>query len=95
MSKHTPRKARWTQVNAKEYRAAFGVVQYRAGAWEGTVLYELRQGGASGELDPPWEPQSTPAGRFKRPRNAMISVEDKAREILRRHKEQVRIAIED
>jgi hypothetical protein len=35
------------------------------------------------------------AGRFKRPRNAMIAVEDKAREILRRNLDKVKVAIDD
>src|SRR5262249_13160629 len=84
MSKHAARKARWTQVSAKEYRAPFGVVRYVAGAWEGTVRYEL-------ESDDAWHAETAFAGRFKRPRNAMISVEDKARE-LGRKRAKVRIA---
>lgn len=40
MSRHTPRKERWTQVSAKEYRSAFGMVCYKAGAWEGAVVFE-------------------------------------------------------
>jgi hypothetical protein len=87
VSKHEPRKDRWTQNSSREHRSAFGVVQFRQGAWEGEVHYEL-QDEATGE----WLPQSASAGRFKRPRNAMISVEDKATEIRRRYGERVRIA---
>lgn len=88
MSKHASRKSRWSRLNAKEYRSAFGVVLYRAGAWEGTVLYE-----ALGEGDHPvWQPLSAPAGRFKRPRNAMIAVEDKATELSRRLADRGRVA---
>ena len=91
MTKHVPRSARWTRLNAKEYRADFGVVRYRAGAWEGTVMYEAR------DEDPaaPWRAETASAGRFKRPRNAMISVEDKAREIRRRQGDNARVAIAD
>ena len=90
MSRHKSRKERWTQVNAKEYRAAFGLVQYKAGAWEGTVQFELWH-----EEEPEWRAEQTYVGRFKRPRNAMIAVEDKAREILRREKEKVKVEIDD
>ena len=90
MSRHISRKERWTKVNAKEYRAAFGVVRYRAGAWEGTVVYESWR-----EDQPPWQAEEAFAGRFKRPRNAMIAVEDKARRILRTHLDKVKVAIDD
>ena len=88
MSRHTSRKARWTQINAKEYRAAFGVVCYKAGAWEAMVHYEAW----NSESQPAWQAEQTFAGRYKRPRNAMMAVEDKAREILRQQGERVRIA---
>lgn len=88
MSRHTSRKERWTQVSAKEYRAAFGVVRYRAGAWEGTVIYERWREDAT----PRWQAEETYAGRFKRPRNAMMSVEDKARQIMRLMGEKVKVA---
>ena len=90
MSRHSSRKERWTLLNAKEYRSAFGVVRYRAGAWEGEVSYERWDEEAS----PRWQPSHLAAGRFKRPRNAMIAVEDKAREILRKHQDKVKVAIE-
>ena len=90
MSRHTSRKERWTQVSAKEHRAAFGVVRYHAGAWEGTVVYQQSHG------DDPlsWKAEEMYVGRFKRPRNAMIAVEDKAREIARRHGDQMKVEID-
>jgi hypothetical protein len=92
MSKHTSRKSRWTQVDAKEYRATCGVVRYRAGAWEGAVHYELLDT-ESADAVLVWHPATAPAGRFKRPRNAMISVEDKAKEIARRYQDKVRFTM--
>ena len=91
MSRHTSRKERWTQISAKEYRAPFGVVRYLKRAWEGTVVFEAwnEQG------EPPWEAKEEYAGRFKRPRNAMIAVEDKAREILRKGGDKVKVAIDE
>jgi hypothetical protein len=89
MSRHMSRKERWTQVNAKEYRAAFGSVRYVKRAWEGTVLYESWHKGETAA----WRAEAAFAGRFKRPRNAMIAVEDKAREIARIHGDNVKVAI--
>jgi len=95
MSKHEPRKSRWTQLNAKEYRAAFGVVRYHAGAWEGSVSYDLRQPPQEDGAEIVWQPRNVSTGRFKRPRNAMLSVEEQARLLLRRHGADVRIAFRD
>jgi hypothetical protein len=92
MSKHIPRKARWTQISSKEYRSAFGVVHYHAGAWEGTLQYELRD--TLDDTMESWRPANESAGRFKRPRNAMMAVEDKAREIRRRYHNQARVTFE-
>ena len=39
-------------------RSAFGVVQYRAGAWEGTVVYQMR----TGETEP-WQDEAATAGQ--------------------------------
>jgi hypothetical protein len=90
MSKHTPRASRWTQLNAKEYRSAFGTVCYRRGAWEGTVVYELWQE-TPGECH--WLAQSCDAGRYKRPRNAMMAVEEKARRIKTEFRDRVRMGL--
>ncbi len=88
MSKHTPRKDRWTQISAKEYRSTFGVVEYRAGAWEGRLIYMHWQ-----HETEEWTTESAPAGRFKRPRNAMIAVEDKAKEVQRRLGDEAKVAL--
>ena len=92
MSKHTPRSSRWVRVSASEYRSVFGVVVYRAGAWEGTLFYEMR---APDEGAPGLKRVSVPAGRYKRPRNAMMGVEDRAREVRRLHGDQVAVAFTD
>jgi hypothetical protein len=89
MSRHTSRRERWTEISAKEHRSAFGWVRYRAGAWEGTVVYEKR------DEQGLWHEMNEQVGRFKRPRNAMIAVEDKAREISRRNGEMVKVEIDD
>ncbi len=89
MSKHHSRRSRWVQINAKEYRSTFGVVRYHAGAWEGAVQYEEW---LAEEEHPAWVARTAAAGRFKRPRNAMIGVEEKARDTARRLKERGRVA---
>jgi len=91
MSKHTPRKARWTRLSAKEYRAEYGVVRYQAGAWIGTLVYDVAERGVS-ETEIVWRKEQSTTGRYKRPRNAMMAVEDKAREIARRPQNQARVA---
>ncbi|HZT82524.1 MAG TPA: hypothetical protein VFA26_20010 [Gemmataceae bacterium] len=91
MSRHTPRSSRWARVSAKEHRSAFGAVRYHAGAWEGTVSYEVFR---PGDPEPAWHAETAPAGRFKRPRNAMMAVEDRAREIRRQGMDGVRVAFE-
>jgi len=95
MSKHVPRKARWTQVSPKEYRAVFGVVRYHARAWEGTVFYELREQNAPDGAIVRWRPEMMTVGRYKRPRNAMMAVEERAREVRRRYQDQVRIVFDE
>src|SRR5262245_21308397 len=94
MSRHVPRKARWTHLNAKEYRAEYGVVRFEAGAWIGTLIYEMAERGVS-ESEIVWRKEQFTTGRYKRPRNAMMAVEDKAREIRRHHGEKVRVAFKD
>jgi hypothetical protein len=95
MSKHTSRKARWTQINAKEFRSAFGVVCYRAGAWEGTVFYDLWEPSVLSDVEFFWHSHRSLTGRFKRPRNAMMAMEDRARELCRRHQDGIRIAFKE
>lgn len=86
MSRHIPRSARWSSYGPNEHRSAVGRVHYRSGQWWAEVTFQL--------LEPThqaWQPAETwSLGRFKRPRNAMMAVEDKARELENRHGSQVR-----
>jgi hypothetical protein len=92
MSKHSSRKSRWTQVNAKEYRALFGTVRYHAGAWEGVVRYDLWIDEPPDSVGAWRSHQDVVAGRFKRPRNAMMAVEEQALQLQRAHQKRIRIA---
>ncbi len=86
MSKHVSRASRWSRHGPNEQRSAVGRVYYQAGQWFAVVAYQVAQPEAPGAAEPvPEGPQVWALGRFKRPRNAMIAVEDKARELQRRH----------
>jgi hypothetical protein len=85
MTRHVPRKSRWSAFGPNEHRSALGRVFFRNGQWFAELVYVV--------LDPeqkaPPEKQTWSAGLFKRPRNAMIALEDKATELMRRHGEAV------
>jgi hypothetical protein len=81
MSKHVSRAARWSRHGPNEQRAAYGRVYFRAGSWHAVVTYQL----PAPPGEPPPAPQTWDVANFKRARNAMIAVEDKARELERRH----------
>lgn len=85
MTKHIPRKARWLQLGPNEYRTGEGRVYFRAGQWFAEVHYRVHdpESTAAAEL------QTWLAGKFKRPRNAMIALEDRVTELRRRHGAQV------
>jgi hypothetical protein len=83
MTRHIPRKERWSRLGPNEYRSAWGRVYFRAGQWWGSLVYRVADP-ATHDLD---ERQTWEAGRFKRPRNAMIALEDKVTELQRRHGE--------
>jgi hypothetical protein len=85
MTKHIPRKARWSQLGANEHRCAEGRVYFRAGQWFAELHYRVNDpdAGAPGAL------QTWLAGKFKRPRNAMISLEDHVTELRRHHRDNV------
>jgi hypothetical protein len=86
MTKHTPRKDRWDRHGPNEYRCLFGRVFFRAGQWWATITYQVSDPDTL-QLGSPqtWES----VGKFKRPRNAMIVLEDKATELQRRHGEHI------
>jgi hypothetical protein len=72
-------------MGPNEHRCAEGRVIFRAGQWFAEMTYRLN-GAEGGDLA---KPQRWEAGRFKRPRNAMIALEDRVTELRRRHAEAV------
>ena len=85
MTKHIPRKSRWSQLGPNEHRCAEGRVYFRAGQWFAEVHYRVHDP----ESPTPADLQTWLAGKFKRPRNAMIALEDRVTELKRRHGEHV------
>lgn len=81
MSKHISRAARWSRWGPNEHRSAVGRVYYRAGQWHAAVAYQP----PPQEADPSPPAQHWELGKFRRARNAMMAVEDQARELERRY----------
>jgi hypothetical protein len=81
MSRHMPRKDRWASFGPNEHRSETGRVYYQKGQWHAALRYRV----SDPELLTPGELQTWEASRFKRPRNAMIALEDKVTELQRRH----------
>jgi hypothetical protein len=81
MSRHISRKKRWSSYGPNEHRSAQGRVYYRAGQWWAILVYQV----ADPSVSDPGAVQYWEVGRFKRARNAMIALEDKATELQRRY----------
>ncbi len=84
MSRHIPRSARWNKWGPNEYTSATGSVRYERGAWWALIAYrECETDAASGALLE-WHERAERLGPFKRPRNAMMAVEERALLLQRR-----------
>ncbi len=83
MTRHIPRKQRWSSFGPNEHRSAWGRVYFRSGQWWARLVYRVAgPADSEGGATQTWE-----AGKFKRPRNAMIALEDKVTELQRRYGE--------
>lgn len=89
MSRHIPRHARWNKLGPSEYTSACGAVRFEKGAWWASVNYRLCIPSPTPNTLLEWEEHSDRLGPFKRPRNAMMAVEQHALILQRRHGEQV------
>jgi hypothetical protein len=84
MSKHVGRKHRWARVDAKSYSSETGRVVYERGAWYAVLAYRTpAPAEPSGGLAN-WLSHGRRVGPFKRPRNAMVALEQEAT-ILKNH----------
>jgi hypothetical protein len=89
MTKHIPRHERWSKHGPNEYRWGSAAVRFEKGAWWALLAYrQLPEGAAATDLAA-WKECSDRIGPFKRPRNAMIAVEDRAVLLKRQHGERV------
>jgi hypothetical protein len=89
MSKHISRKQRWTQQNSTQYTAAIGKVVYEQRAWYGLLDYKLRSEEPAPLLA--WVTHTQRLGPFKRPRNAMVALEQEATLLKNRHGDNLRM----
>jgi hypothetical protein len=85
MSKHVSRKQRWARQNPSAYSSTLGKVVYQQKAWYAVLEYRTltppeREGGT-----PTWLANTQRLGPFKRPRNAMVALEQEATILKNRH----------
>lgn len=90
MSKHVGRKHRWTRADAKIYSSETGKVLFERGAWYAELTYRTvtppeHDGGLPG-----WVSHNRRLGPFKRPRNAMVALEEEATIFKNRYGEGIR-----
>lgn len=90
MTKHIPRKDRWSSYGPNEHRCAWGRVYYRNGQWRAQVKYQVTEPGSAA----PGDVETWDAGGFKRPRNAMLALEEKVLLLQRHHGENIRFLVE-
>ncbi len=92
MSRHIPRHARWNRLGPNEYRSGDAVVRFEKGAWWALLSYrQLPEHTPLPAAEAAWERHADRLGPFKRPRNAMIAVEDRAQILKRRHADRVQL----
>jgi hypothetical protein len=90
MSKHVGRRQRWTQETSGRYSSALGSVVYERNAWFGMLEYRTRE--PQGGPEPTWAAHARRLGPFKRPRNAMVALEEEVTILRNRHGSEVLIA---
>lgn len=78
MSRHISRKQRWQRVDARQYTADLGAVVYERGAWHAVLRYHILPAPGHGDEVPTNVVQERRLGPFKRPRNAMLALEQEA-----------------
>jgi hypothetical protein len=88
MSKHIGRKQRWTAHGPTRYSSALGQVVYEQRAWYGILEYKTR---SDDNPTPDWTAHTKRLGPFKRPRNAMVALEEEATILRNRHGDNLQI----
>jgi hypothetical protein len=92
MSRHISRKDRWNREGPGRYVSALRKVVYEQRAWYAVLEYRTivapqREGGLPG-----WKAHSARLGPFKRPRNAMVALEEEATFLKNRHGDGIRFS---
>ena len=83
------RKQRWAEHGRRRRSSVWGDVVYERGAWYGLLRYRTRvPPGQPGDLAA-WLSHEECLGPFKRPRNAMVALEQEATVLQNRHGDSV------
>ncbi len=85
MSRHVPRRERWSRSGSSEYRCPGALVRPFKGAWYAWLSYSLADPAVSPSQPPVWQAQSDRLGPFRRARNAMMAAEEQLTLLSRRH----------
>jgi hypothetical protein len=85
MSKHIGRSKRWTRQDARTYTSARGRVVHERDGWYALLVYRTRVPPERKSGLPSWLTHSRRLGPFKRPRNAMVALEEEATILQNRH----------
>jgi len=76
MSHHHSWGEKWVEVSPTRFNGAYGYIQVNMkGKWEAVVVYNLRN------KQRVWEKVRETVGVYRRPREAMMAVENKANEL--------------
>jgi hypothetical protein len=85
MSKHVSRKQRWNQEDPRTYRSEWGKIIYDHDGWYSLLSYRTLVASAAAGGLPSWEAFRQRLGPFKRPRNAMVALEQEVTVLRNRH----------
>ncbi len=91
MSKHVSRKQRWTRETPTRYVSLLGKVVYQQRAWYGLLEYRTLAPRQRESDLMTWDGHALQLGPFKRPRNAMVALEQEATILRNRHGDNVAI----
>jgi hypothetical protein len=85
MSKHVGRRKRWSQQDSRTYTSALGRVVHERDGWYALLVSRtLVPPEGEGGL-PSWQTHPRRLGPYKRPRNAMVALEQEATVLKNRH----------
>jgi hypothetical protein len=93
MTKHVGRKQRWTRKDATNYTSDSGTVFYERGAWHARLAYHVRAPAGPDGRASTWLPHDRRLGPFKRPRNAMVALEQEVTFLRNHHGEGIRFGV--